>query len=1290
MASMSPNSASTKKQNVVGIVENLEKHVMDTAPEQLLELKKIAVKFEEKIFYAATSREDYLRRISVKMISMENKPQSTGDNASNQLAANSSCSNQNPPDSGNNRKDNVPFVMDLMVGSTPGPKPLPSQGAQSQVGNRGKSLSIPVANPSQASQQKPLSHTIHNSMASAGVQSSGNLVSALPSITGLTDNTVPTGVGQSCNLQNLSGVSQNLIGNSVGQCGPSNTFANSQRQMQGRQHMQQVVAQQYQQQSQNPHQYIYQNQFQHPALKKRRGNIPPQLMQSHIQQQQQQQQNLLQPIHLQSSQQSGVQTSSCLLSNQNTLQQAQSSMIQSAAQSGLLQNQQSSSLMPSVLQQHSQSVICQQNDMSSFHQQQLGPQSNISGLKQQQLLGTQTGVSNMQTHQQSMHILQQAKVAAQQTSSVLLSTQGHQPQSSRQQLMSQRQPQSAHFQQQMGLEKQPNSLQRGLIQPQNIIDQQKQLLSQRVHPDPSSTSVDSIPPRGHMSAGDEQEEIYQKVKSMKEKYLPELHEMYKRLSIKCQQVIVCFFSHSPEDIDIYRRNKKHVERMINFLNLSKNSIPQGFKEKLVPTEKHILTFIQSFKRPISSHQQFQLPGDNLSQSQITQLKHNDNQLNPQMQPRNLQSSEPTMNQNASTSIQHGSMPSLSSHMGIPPVLPSMINTLQHGSVLELGQGNALSTLQQGAVGGSIQKSTSNASQQANVNTLSQNIMNALPSNMIHHQHLKQHQEQHLTPTQQMKQHFQRQLMQQQHEQQILKQKHQQLPLLQQQHLQRQQKLPQSAQSLAQQMPQVHHQMSEVSESKVRSSMGVNVISGTFQQHFSAGQHSAYNNHQQLKTGASFHISSPQLLQAASSQISQHSSPQIDQQSMLTSLSKAGTPLQSANSPSISLSPSTPLASSPLPGKPEKQNSGLSSLSNAGNIGQTQTAISSLPQQAQSLAIATPGISASPLLEEFISPDSNLGTASTIVSEKSIATMTPTERLLQAVKSVSRKALSASVNDIGFAISMGDGIAGPRQPGYGPLAAVGEDLVATTKCRLEARNFIPVNGIAVKRASRCYSNENPLNVLPSDENVHDSFETSELESTATSRIKRCRLEINHALLEEISEINKRLINTVVNISDEDVNSMAALGEGVEGTIVKCSFSPRTQDISAQMVSSVNFFATVKLCNLIFGVLNTCSFMVVQSPVLSIRLLISTNYPNCSPILLDKLPVKLSNEYGNLLMKATSKFSTSLRCLSQPMSLGEMARNWDACAFAVVVEYAQQNGGGTFSSRYGTWENCVRAA
>lgn len=717
-----------------------------------------------------------------------------------------------------------------------------------------------------------------------------------------------------------------------------------------------------------------------------------------------------------------------------------------------------------------------------------------------------------------------------------------------------------------------------------------------------------------------------------------------------------------------------LERFITLLQVSKNNIQPSSKEKLGSYEKQIISILSTNRprKPVSSPQGLLPPSHMHSiqqsqqpQSQMTQLQPLENQMNPQMQPMNLQSSGGAMQQKTMTSLQHNPSSPLS---GISNSQQNMINTLQSSSTLDPGQNNSMNSLQQVAVG-SLQQNPVSGPQQANMNLISsQSGMNTLQpnlnplqpnSNMLQHQHLKQQEQ--ILQNQQLKQIQQRQM--QQH---LI---HKQLMQQQQQQQFQQTKLQQPAQLQSNQMPQLH-QMADSNDLKMRQQMGVK--SGAFQQHHSSGQRSAYH-HQQLKSGSQFPTSSPQLLQPASPQISQHPSPQIDQQNMLNAIAKAGTPLQSVNSPFIVPSPSTPLAPSPMPGESEKVNSGVSSLSNAGNIGHQQAMGALVP--AQSLAIGTPGISASPLLAEFTSPDAHHGNATTVVSGKSTVTEQPLERLLKVVKSMSSNALTASVGDIGSVVSMIDRIAGSA-PGNGSRAAVGEDLVAMTKCRLQARNFITQDGTSGTRKMKRYTTAMPSDVVSSAGSINDSFkqltasEMSDLESTATSTAKKPRFEANHALLEEIREINLRLIDTVVDISDEDVDptAMAAAKEGGEGTIVKCSFSAiaLSPNLKSQYASSQ------------------------MSPIQPLRLLVPTNYPNCCPILLDKFPVEVSKEYEDLSIKARSRFSISLRSLSQPMSLGDIARTWDICARAVISEHAQQSGGGSFSSKYGTWENCLSGA
>ncbi|PRQ35056.1 putative coactivator CBP, KIX domain-containing protein [Rosa chinensis] len=66
------------RQRIVNkMVDTLKRHLPFSGQEGLDELKKIAVRFEEKIYVAATSQSDYLRKISLKMLNMDTKSQNT-------------------------------------------------------------------------------------------------------------------------------------------------------------------------------------------------------------------------------------------------------------------------------------------------------------------------------------------------------------------------------------------------------------------------------------------------------------------------------------------------------------------------------------------------------------------------------------------------------------------------------------------------------------------------------------------------------------------------------------------------------------------------------------------------------------------------------------------------------------------------------------------------------------------------------------------------------------------------------------------------------------------------------------------------------------------------------------------------------------------------------------------------------------------------------------------------------------------------------------------------------------
>ncbi|XP_021762332.1 mediator of RNA polymerase II transcription subunit 15a-like isoform X2 [Chenopodium quinoa] len=1325
------------RQRIVNkIMETLKRHLPFSGQEGLQELKQIAIRFEEKIYSAATSQSDYLRKISLKMLTMESKSQNSLPNA---LPSNSS---------------------------------VPSQNMQSQVQNQSQSVPHQMASNQSQARQQILAQNMQNNIGSTGMQTTASLPNSLPSVNGLAQN-MPN-VPQNTNMQSISGIPQNSMGNTMNQAVSSTMFTNSQRQLQGRQHTQQVASQQQQQQqqSQNNSQYMYQQQLQQQMMKQKLqpGNIQQPIMQTPLQQQpppsqQQQTPSQSQQNLLQANQQPIMQTSSVMQPSMiSGLQQNQQSSIQQPSQSVLQQHQQSvarqqqqsqqqqsqqqpqqtpiiqqqqtqlsqQSMMTSQGQQQQQlmgqqpnaanmqqnqligqqsnisdmqqqqqqrllgqqnnlqnlsshqnmqqqHMMSQQSNLSNMHQQQLGHQSHAGGLSQQQLMGTQSGNANMQSNQHSAHMMQQPKAATpqQNQNTPLLPSGGQpaQPQSqSQQQLMSQLQSQSG-LQQQLGLQQQANSVQHNmqprmqnpnsLLQQQNMIDQQKQFQPQRAPPEAPSSSLDSTAQTDSTGVGDWQEEVYQKIKAMKDMYLADLNEMHQKISMKLQQHESLPQQPKTDQADKLRIFKNMLEKLMQVLQTAKNSILPTHREKLPSFEKQIVGLLSTNRprRPIQPGQILPPQMQNLQQaqqphSQISQAQSHVVGVNPQLQSMNLQGSAATIQQNNVPSLQHGSVPSLS---GVTSSQQSMASSLQANPNINSGQGSAPSSMQQVAIA-SLQQNPVSAPPQANVNSLqSQNGVSMLQpninshqsnSNMLQNQQLKQHQEQQILQSQQLKQHLQNRHFQQQ--------------LIQKQQLYQQQQQLQQAKQQQQQASQISaHQMPQLHQNDVNDKMRQGLRSGAFPQHLSSAQRFA---HQQLKPGATFSVTSPQLFQAVSPQINQNS-PQIDQQN-LQSISKGGTPLQSANSPYVP-SPSTPLAPSPMPGDAEKP--AVSSLSNAANIGNQQ---SGAPAATQSLSIGTPGISPSPLFE-CAGPDGAHGNNSAVVSGKSSLTEQPLDRLLKAVKSISPKALNASVCDIGSVVSMIDLIAGSA-PGNGSRATVGEDLVAMTKCRLQARNFQTQDGSTGTKRMRRYTSAMPLNVAATIGSMNDNFkqftgsETSDLESTATSNVKKAKLEVNHALLEEIRDINDRLIDTIVDVSDEDMDpsvaASASASEGSEGTIVRCSFSAisLSPDLKSHYTSAQ------------------------MSPIQLLRLLVPVNYPNCSPILLDKLPVDVSNEYEDLSVKAKSRFSISLRSLSQPMSLKAIARTWDDCARAVICEYAQQNGGGTFSSKYGTWENCLSAA
>ncbi|KAJ6921485.1 hypothetical protein NC652_015405 [Populus alba x Populus x berolinensis] len=178
-------------------------------------------------------------------------------------------------------------------------------------------------------------------------------------------------------------------------------------------------------------------------------------------------------------------------------------------------------------------------------------------------------------------------------------------------------------------------------------------------------------------------------------------------------------------------------------------------------------------------------------------------------------------------------------------------------------------------------------------------------------------------------------------------------------------------------------------------------------------------------------------------------------------------------------------------------------------------------QNQSTATDTPGISASPLLEEFTSPSNASDTNQ------------PFQRLLRAVESMSPGVLSAAVQDIDSVVNMVDKIAGGLAEGHSQ-AAIGEDLVSETRLCIYEREM-----------------EQKFNAMTWDTVGQPMHRKSDFDSTTTPKLNNLRIKTNKDLLDEIRRVNQRLVETLVEVDSTEDDSI--LPESSKGTIIKCSYT-----------------------------------------------------------------------------------------------------------------------------------------
>ncbi|KAM5569909.1 hypothetical protein ABKV19_017096 [Rosa sericea] len=153
-----------------------------------------------------------------------------------------------------------------------------------------------------------------------------------------------------------------------------------------------------------------------------------------------------------------------------------------------------------------------------------------------------------------------------------------------------------------------------------------------------------------------------------------------------------------------------------------------------------------------------------------------------------------------------------------------------------------------------------------------------------------------------------------------------------------------------------------------------------------------------------------------------------------------------------------------------------------------------------------------------------------------------------VNLMSSKAPSSFASDIGSVVCMTDRMSGPdtvQRSG----AAIG-DLADMTNFHLQERYFARQETTVGTRIMKRHRSTPISYGAPENGSINESLsqlsdmEKFDLDSPAISYSKRRRLEVNH-LLEEITAINQRLIDIVLDISDEETIPSVASAPVLDG-------------------------------------------------------------------------------------------------------------------------------------------------
>ncbi|XP_023768539.1 mediator of RNA polymerase II transcription subunit 15a [Lactuca sativa] len=288
---------------------------------------------------------------------------------------------------------------------------------------------------------------------------------------------------------------------------------------------------------------------------------------------------------------------------------------------------------------------------------------------------------------------------------------------------------------------------------------------------------------------------------------------------------------------------------------------------------------------------------------------------------------------------------------------------------------------------------------------------------------------------------------------------------------------------------------------------------------------------------------------------------------------------------------------------------------------------------------------------------------------------PVVHLTETVESLPSKTVGSSMNDITIVEQDHHSVPAYPEPAK-PVGGNTEPIFDEELVNLDHLNigeetaflFAPEN-VPQQKVKRKFTSASHSSQDFGDFDSIDQFFSEEWDSDSTvpSMKKKSKIECtNLAISEEIKEINKKLLETssemVANYPVEDSNSILEGHEGIKVTLV---------------------YRNVCIPDLFRNQAGVTSKM---RPEFRIKLLVPLNYPASSPTILKGSHDNVSSEpWPQLYEEMVSKFHCAIRELPEPMSLGDMARKWDACARSVITDFVQGIGGKSFSIKYGSWES-----